>query len=109
MEISDIVRIASELRGKVANVQADAEHARVEGEAGGGLVRVVMNGRHEVLQVHIDPKAMVPSEVALVEDLVRAAANQASLKVSELLKERMANVARQLGVDASMLGGMPGL
>jgi DNA-binding protein YbaB len=51
----------------------------------------------------------VPSEVALVEDLIRAAVNSASAKVAEAMKGRMSDLARQMGVDPSMLGGIPGL
>jgi nucleoid-associated protein EbfC len=109
MDIAQIVKMAGQLREQLATAQADADKVRVSGEAGGGLVRVVMNGRHEVVELKVDPKTMVPSEVALVEDLIRAAVNSASAKVAEAMKGRMSDLARQMGVDPSMLGGIPGL
>ncbi len=109
MDLNDIIKMAGEMRNKVASLQAAAAESRVEGESGGGLVRIVMNGRHEVLEVHIDPKTMVPSEVALVEDLVRAAINQATAKANDILKDNLAGSARALGIDPSLLGNIPGL
>jgi nucleoid-associated protein EbfC len=110
MDLSQIMKMATQLREQLVNAQADADNVRVTGEAGAGLVRVVMNGRHEVVELHVDPKTMVPSEVGLVEDLIRAAVNSASVKVTEAQKNRVADVAKRLGIDPSMLGGgIPGL
>jgi DNA-binding YbaB/EbfC family protein len=110
MDLNDIMRLAGQVKEQVQNAQSRAAEMRVAGEAGGGLVRVVMNGKHEVLEVKIDPKCLVPSEVALLEDLVRAACNQAATNVSDALKDKIADLGRQFGIDPSMLGagGFPG-
>jgi len=105
MDINDIMRLAGQLRDQVQSAQSRATDMRVTGEAGGGLVRVVMNGKHEVLEVKIDPKCLVPSEVALLEDLVRAACNQAATNVSDSLRDKIAEMGRQFGIDPAMLGG----
>jgi DNA-binding YbaB/EbfC family protein len=94
------------MKQRLAGAQADLESVRVVGEAGAGLVRVVMNGKHEVVELKIEPRTMVPSEVALVEDLIRAAVNQASQKVGEAARERMNRMAQNLGLDPSMLAGL---
>ncbi len=103
------MRMASQMKERLASLNDDAANVRVEGEAGGGIVRVVMNGRHELLEVHIDPAAMVPSEVALVEDLVRAAVNQAGSKATEALKDHVGGMAQKLGLDPSLLNGFFGM
>ncbi len=105
MDLNDIMKMAQEVRSELANAQSRAGEMRVAGESGGGLVRVVMNGKHEVLEVKIDPKCLVPSEVALLEDLVRAACNQAATNVSDALRDKIADLGRQFGIDPSMLGG----
>ena len=105
MDLSEIMRLAGQVREQLASAQVEANDLRVSGEAGGGLVRVVMNGKHEVLEVHIDPKTLVPSEVTLLEDLVRAATNQAASKISDTLRDRIADLGRRFGIDPSMLGG----
>lgn len=109
MDLNKIMQMAGEMQRKLASMQGEAESVRVVGEAGGGLVRVVMNGKHEVLELKIDPKTMVPSEVTLVEDLIRAAVNQATQKAGEAMKNKMAEAAKNVGIDPSMLGNLPGM
>jgi DNA-binding YbaB/EbfC family protein len=105
MDFNDIMRLAGQLHTELQSAQDQASNATVAGEAGGGLVRVVMSGKHELLEVHIDPKAVSPSDVGLLEDLVRAAVNQASSKVSDALRDRLKGLTTQLGIDASLFGG----
>jgi DNA-binding YbaB/EbfC family protein len=105
MDINDIMRLAGQLREQLASPQNEVVDVKVRGEAGGGLVEVVMNGKYEALEVHIDPRALVPSEVALLEDLLRAAINQAATKVSDTVRDRMGDLGRRLGLDPSLLRG----
>ena len=74
---------------------------RVEGTAGGGMVKATMNGSKELLAVAIDKEAVDPNDVEMLQDLVVAAVNEASRKVDEEMQN-------QLG---AMTGGMkiPGL
>ncbi|MBI3178400.1 MAG: YbaB/EbfC family nucleoid-associated protein [Deltaproteobacteria bacterium] len=102
MDLSNLMQMAGQLREQLAQAQAQARELRIEGEAGGGLVRVVMNGQHEVLEIVIDPKAL--ADKALLEDLLRAAFNQASARVQESVRDRMGGFARSFGIDLSALG-----
>lgn len=108
MDISQLMQMAGQLRTQMADAQAAAGNERHVGEAGGGLVKVVMNGRYEVLEVTIDPKALRPDDRALVEDLMRAAFNQAASKAGSNLQNRLVDFARQMGLDPSLLGGARG-
>ncbi len=74
---------------------------RVEGSAGGGMVKATMNGSKELIAVAIDKEAVDPNDVDMLQDLVKAAINEASRKVDEEMQS-------QLG---AMTGGMkiPGL
>src|SRR5437764_10269189 len=74
---------------------------RVEGSAGGGMVKAAMNGHKELLSVVIDKEAVDPNDIDMLQDLVVAAVNEASRKVDEEMQG-------QLG---AMTGGMkiPGL
>jgi DNA-binding YbaB/EbfC family protein len=103
MDFNNIMKMAGDLKDKLAQAQEQAGRVTATGEAGAGLVRVVMNGRHEVVELKIDPKMMAPSEVTLVEDLIRAAFNDASVKVGEAMKNSMGDMARDFGVDLSAL------
>jgi len=102
MDLSNLLQMANQLREQLQSAQQQAQTMRVTGEAGGGLVRVVMDGQHQVVELHIDEKVL--SDRALLEDLVRAAFNQASTRVQEEIKSRMGNFAQTMGIDLSALG-----
>ncbi len=81
-------------------LQEELDSVEVEASAGGGLVRVKMSGHKTVTALSIDPGLFSEGDRAMVEDLVRAAVNDASRQVDEALKKRM----------GSMGGGLlPGL
>lgn len=84
-----------------AQMQQRMAELRVEGSAGGGMVKAVMNGQKELLSVAIEKEAVDPNDVDMLQDLVVAAVNEASRKVDEEMQS-------QLG---AMTGGMkiPGL
>ncbi len=105
MDIGDIMRFAGQIREQLNVTQQQAADKRVTGEAGGGLVRVVMNGKYEVLEVKIDPQSCARGDVALLEDLVRAACNQAAGKLADDLRATMSDLGNKLGLDPSVLGG----
>lgn len=104
-DLSAMMQMAEKLQRELGVSQNEAQATRVTGEAGGGLVRVVLNGRYEAVEVHIDPKAYA-GDRQLVEDLVRAAFNQASGRVMDDLQKRVSNVAQGLGVDLGALGAI---
>jgi DNA-binding YbaB/EbfC family protein len=75
-----------------AKQQELAEKVRCEGKAGDGLVTVVVNGMRELVSVKIDPKAVDPADVAMLEDLVTAAANAALAQAAKKYEEEMSKV-----------------
>jgi DNA-binding YbaB/EbfC family protein len=84
-----------------AQMQQRMAELRVEGSAGGGMVKATMNGNKEVLSVSIDKEAVDPNDVEMLQDLVVAAVNEAARKVDEEMQ----------GQIGAMTGGMkiPGL
>ena len=66
-----------EAQGKMKDIEAKAVTQTGRGEAGGGMVKAVANGRLEVLSISIDPEAVDPADVEMLEDLVLSAVNQA--------------------------------
>jgi nucleoid-associated protein EbfC len=77
VDIQYLMRQAKKLEKAVADAKEKLGEVVVEADAGGGLVRVSMNGRFEVTRLEIDPRAVDPAEKALLEDLVAAAVNAA--------------------------------
>ncbi len=69
-------------------MQEDASKAEVTGESGAGMVKIVMNGRHDVRKVTIDP-SLLTEEKAFLEDLLAAAVNDAVRKVEETQRKQM--------------------
>lgn len=104
MDLSKIMEMAEQMRGQMEKAQKEAADVKAEGEAGGGMVKVTMNGRHEVVKVIMDPAILTPDQAAFVEDLVRAATNQASSKISELMQNQAGSMASDMGIDLSQFG-----
>jgi DNA-binding YbaB/EbfC family protein len=65
----------------------------VEASAGGGMVTAVMNGKHELVSLKINPQAVDPDDVSMLEDMVLGAVNEASRKAEERMKSEMQKVA----------------
>jgi DNA-binding YbaB/EbfC family protein len=104
VNIGQIAKMAQQMQAQMAQVQEDLRETTLEATAGGGAVRVVITGAQEVRAVEIDPGAVDPAEVEMLQDLVLAAINDAITRSKELERERMAGVAGSMG-----LPGMPGL
>jgi DNA-binding YbaB/EbfC family protein len=75
MDIQYLMRQAKKLEKAMADAREKLTELSVEAEAGGGLVKVQMNGKCEVVRLAIDPKAVDPADVTMLEDLVVAAVN----------------------------------
>jgi DNA-binding YbaB/EbfC family protein len=89
MDIQFLMRQAKKIEKAVEQAKETLADLEVEGEAGGGLVQVKMNGRFEVRRITIDPKAMDPADKGMLEDLVAAAVNAAMEKARVLADETM--------------------
>lgn len=98
----DILKNAKLMQQQIAKIQEELAGVVVTGSSGGGIVKVTVNGRFEVLSVTLDPVAVDPRDIAMLQDLIVAAHADASAKIHDLLKER-------LGPLAGGLGGMSGL
>ena len=94
---SGMMKQAQELQTRMAEMQAEMERARVEGQSGGGLVVLTLNGKGELVGVKIDASLAKPEEVEILEDLIVAAHTDAKAKVERLLQEKM----------QSLTGGLP--
>ena len=89
--MGNIMKQAQEMQEKMQRVQEEIARAEVQGEAGAGMVKVTMNGRHDVSKVDIDPSVM-EEDKELLEDLLAAAVNDAVRKVEANSKAKMEEV-----------------
>lgn len=104
MNMAQMARMAQQMQAQIAKVQAELHDTTLEATSGGGAVRVVITGAQELRLIEIDPSAVDPAEVEMLQDLVLAAVNDAIARSKDLERERMASVAGGLG-----LPGLPGI
>lgn len=89
--LAGLMQQAQRMQEEMKRAQEEIAQAEVTGEAGGGLARVVMSGRHEVRSVAIDRK-LIADDVEMAEDLIAAAFNDAVNKVASLTQEKLGGV-----------------
>ena len=99
MEVNALQQMLTRFRQLQENLQQQVEAVHVEASAGGGMVTVKMNGQKQLTDVRIDPEVFAGKDQEMLQDLLRAAVNEASRRVDEELTSQMKNVA----------GGLPGL
>ena len=92
MDINKLMQQSSQMQEKMQALQEKAANAEVTGESGAGLVKVVMNGRHDVRSVSLDDSLMKESKEFL-EDLLAAAVNDAVRKVEAQSKDALSSMA----------------
>ena len=95
--ISDLMKQAQNMQAELQKAQEDMAKAEVTGEAGAGMVSVVMNGRHDVTRVVIDD-AVLTEDKEVLEDLLAAAVNDAVRKIEARNKEAMSGLASGLNL-----------
>ncbi len=88
-KLSDIMKQAQKMQAKMAEIQEELGDKVVEATSGGGMVKVLANGRQEVLSIQIEPDVVDPEDVEMLQDLVVAAVNDALRKSQEMMAEEM--------------------
>ncbi len=99
--LGNLMRQAQEMQSKMQAKQQELAEKETEGQSGAGMVKVVMNGRHEVKRVTIDP-SVLEEDKEFLEDLVAAAVNDAVTRVEEQNKEVMSELTSGLNLPPGM-------
>ena len=87
-----LMKQAQEMQAKLAKIQEDLARRTVEATAGGGMVRVTVNGQFMLASIKVDPAVIDPDEAEMLEDLVRAAVNEGLRRAREMASEEMSKV-----------------
>jgi len=87
--MGNIMKQAQQMQQKMLKMQEEMAERTVEASVGGGMVTVMANGRSEVISVKIEPQAVDPDDVEMLEDLVLAGVNEALRKAQEMMAEEM--------------------
>ena len=105
MSMQKMMKEMQKMQKNMAKLQEELAQTPVEGSAGGGVIKVTVNGANEMLSVEIDKDILDQEEVEMLQDLIVAATNDAMAKASKLSEERMAGLTKGM----KMPGGMGGL
>ncbi len=92
MGVGNLQQMAMRMQRDMQRVQEELQAARLEGTAGGGVVKATVSGKLELIGVEIDPSAVDPSDVEMLQDLVVAAVNEALKAARELEQSKMAAI-----------------
>jgi len=92
MGMANLQRMAQQMQQDMLRIQTELETLTVDGSAGGGVVKAVVTGKQELVSVTIDPSAVDPSDVDMLQDLIVAAVNDAIRSSRSVAEEKMAAV-----------------
>ncbi len=97
----DLMKNFGNIKNEVGKVQEELKTITATGSAGGGIVKVTLNGKMEMISIDLDPIAVDPRDITMLQDLIIAASRDATSKIQDVIKDKM----------GPMLGGLniPGL
>lgn len=100
--MNGMMKKMQKLQKQMTAMQEELKQKTVDVTAGGGAVKVTMNGEKEVKGIVIDPAAVDPEDVEMLQDLLAAAFNEASKKVDEMMASEMGKLTGGLGLPPGM-------
>jgi DNA-binding YbaB/EbfC family protein len=98
MGMGNLQRMAQQMQQEMLRIQSELESATIDGSAGGGVVKATVTGKQELVSVVIDPSAVDPGDVDMLQDLVVAAVNDALRASRELAEQKMSAVTGGLRI-----------
>lgn len=102
MNMQEMMKQARKMQEQLAQAQENMKDVTVDASAGGGMVKATVNGDLELVSIQIDPDALDPEDVDLLQDMIVAAVNEAIRGVSEVASKQMSSITGGLNIP-----GMP--
>ncbi len=99
--LGNMMKQAQKMQADMQKAQEEIANIEVEGQSGGGMVKVLMNGRHEVRRVSLDDSLM-EDDKEMIEDLLAAAVNDAVRRIEQTSSEKMSGVTAGMNLPAGM-------
>jgi len=103
-DLGGILQQAQQLQERLANVQQELASRTVDASAGGGMVTATVNGKLEVISIHIEPSLVDSKDVDMLQDLVVAAVNEGIRSAQRLVADEMGKVTGGLGIKLPGMG-----
>lgn len=98
MGMANLQRMAQQMQQELLRVQGELETVMVDGSAGGGVVKAVVTGKQELVSVTLDPSAVEPDDIDMLQDLIVAAVNDALGNSRRVAEEKMSAVTGGLRI-----------
>lgn len=96
--MGNIMKQAQQMQKRMAQLQQELEERRIEASAGGGMVTAVVSGKQQLISLTIDPKAVDPEDVEMLQDLVVAAVSEALKQSQKISEEEMGKITGDLNI-----------
>lgn len=96
--MNNMMKQMQEMQKKIADAQKEVEETEVVATAGGGVVEIRANGKKEVISIKIDPDAVDPEDVEMLEDMIVAGVNEAMRQAEQISEEKMGKVTGGLNI-----------
>ena len=102
--MGNLLKQAQQFQTKIAKLQEELGDRTVEASSGGGMVTVLVNGRQEIVSIHIDPEVISPDDQEMLQDLILAAVNDGLSKAKDMVNAEMGKLTKGLNIP-----NIPGL
>ena len=96
--MGNLMKQAQQMQAKMAKMQEEVGQRTVEASAGGGMVKVVANGKQEILSIVMEPEVVDPDDIEMLQDLVLAAINQALRESQAMMTDEMSKLTGGLKI-----------
>jgi len=96
--LGNMMKQAQQMQQKMVRIQEEMAQREVEASAGGGMVTVVVNGKQELLSIKIDPSAVDPQDVDMLQDLILVATNEAVRKSQDMMQQEMSKLTGGMNI-----------
>ena len=104
-DLGELMAKAQQVQSKLAAIQQELAVRRVEGSAGGGMVKVIATGALRILEIQIEPSLLESGDRSMLQDLTAAACNAALANAQQMMQDELQRAAGGLGIPGSMLPG----
>lgn len=96
--MANLMKQAQQMQARMAKMQEEVGKRQIEATAGGGMVKVVANGKQEILSITLEPAVVDPDDIEMLQDLVLAAVNQALREAQAMMTDEMSKLTGGLKI-----------
>jgi len=100
--MKNLMKQAQQLQAKMARMQEEMGQKTIEASAGGGMIKVVANGKQESVSVHIEKEVVDPEDVEMLQDLILAAVNEALVQSQKMVSDEMSKLTGGMSIPGLM-------